>query len=69
MKLIFTIDLKVFLLSLGYVMSLKYMYILSHKLLHVMCEFFIYAEFWMVCVDIDLFCVIFLLIDVLFISE
>jgi len=69
MKLTYTIHLKVFLLSLDYVMSLKYMYILSHKLLHVMCKFFIYAEFWMVNVDIDLCSVIFLLMDVLFISE
>jgi hypothetical protein len=70
MKLTYTIHLKVFLLSLGYVRSLKYVYILSHKILHVMCEFFVYAEFWKVNVDMCIYLcsMIILLMDVLFIS-
>ena len=68
MKLTYNVHLKVFLLSLGYVMSLKYMYVLSHKILHVICEFFVYAEFWKVNVDIYLCSMIILLMDVLFMS-
>jgi hypothetical protein len=68
MKLTYTVHLKVSLLSLGYVMSLKYMYILSHKILHMMCEFLVYAEFWKVNVDVYLCSMIILLMDVLFIS-
>jgi len=47
MKLTYSIHLKVFPFNLGYIMFLNHKYILSHKLFHVMCEFFIYAQFWM----------------------